>query len=264
MINEKATVIKNEKLATGVYSTVFKTGIAGLCRAGQFVMIGTKSDSRLLRRPISICGADSEAGEIRLVYRVAGYGTEELSRAEKGDSFEILGPSGNGFPVDKAENRERILLIAGGIGAPPLLYLSRALKKAGTERERMTAVLGYRGVNAGIFLNKEFEEYAEVVLSSDDGSTGVHGTVMDAVREKEILPDIIYACGPLRMLKAVKALAAEKGIPAYISLEERMACGVGACLGCTVKTRHTDSHSHVNNARICTEGPVFEAEEVEI
>ncbi len=264
MINEKAVVTENKRLADSVYSTVFRTEAAGICKAGQFVMVGTGSDSRLLKRPISISGADPVSGEIRLVYRTVGYGTTELSLSKEGDTFDILGPAGNGFPVEKAADRQHILLVAGGIGAPPLLYLVRELKKQGIDRDRITAVLGYRGEKYGLFLKDEFENEANVVLSSDDGSVGVHGTVMDAIGEKVTEADMIFACGPLGMLKAVKGYALEKGIPAYISLEEKMACGVGACLGCVVKTAGVDSHSHVNNARICTEGPVFEASEVMI
>ena len=264
MIHEKAVVTENRRLAEGVFSTVFRTETARISKAGQFVMVGTGSDSRLLKRPISISGADPLSGELRLVYRTVGYGTTELSLSKEGDAFDILGPAGNGFPVEKASGKKNILLVAGGIGAPPLLYLLRELKKTGAEGDCITAVLGYRGEKYGLFLKDEFEKEAKVIISSDDGSVGVQGTVMDAIREKVTEADLIFACGPLGMLKAVKGYASEKGIPAYISLEEKMACGVGACLGCVVKTAAEDPHSHVNNARICTEGPVFEASEVMI
>ena len=134
----------------------------------------------------------------------------------------------------------------------------------GIEKDKITAVLGYAGMRTGIFLNEEFTKEVRVILSSDDGSVGIRGTVMDALTERELKPDIMYACGPLAMLKAVKEYASERFIPAYISLEEKMACGVGACLGCVVKTKERDDHSKVNNARVCTEGPVFEAGEVEL
>ena len=113
-------------------------------------------------------------------------------------------------------------------------------------------------------MTEELSRYAEVLVATEDGSVGTKGNVMDAVRENKITPDIIYSCGPMPMLKAIKTYAEEADIPAYISLEERMACGVGACLGCVCKTTHKDHQSHVNNARICTDGPVFEAKEVEI
>ncbi len=264
MIQDNALIIENTRLAEGVYSTLFNTKIAVSAAAGQFVMVSTKSDSRLLRRPISICEVDREKETLRLVYRIAGYGTKELSEAKKGEIYDILGPLGNGFPLDKAQDKKNIVLIAGGIGAPPLLSLVRSLKNTGVSRDSVTAVLGYRGMKEGLFLNEEFSKEVSVILSSDDGSIGIRGTVMDALRERDIKADIIYSCGPLPMLKAVKNYAAEKGIPAYISLEEKMACGMGVCLGCMVKTLHTDAHSHVNNARICTEGPVFDVNEVEV
>ncbi|MCM1103713.1 MAG: dihydroorotate dehydrogenase electron transfer subunit [Clostridium sp.] len=124
------------------------------------------------------------------------------------------------------------------------------------------AVLGYR--DSALFLKEEFEDCAAVVVATEDGSAGTKGNIMDAVRENALYADVIYACGPMPMLRAVKQYAAQEGIPAYISLEERMACGVGACLGCVCKTTQTDAHSHVKNARVCTEGPVFLAEDVEI
>ena len=124
------------------------------------------------------------------------------------------------------------------------------------------AFLGYR--NDDTFLSKDFEKVSTVYIASEDGSVGTKGNVIDAIKESQIKPDIIMACGPMPMLRAIKAYAAENGIKAYISLEERMACGVGACLGCVCKTVKKDSHSHVNNTRICTEGPVFNAEEVDI
>ena len=262
MINEKARIIKFERLADQVFSTVFDSRIAEPAYPGQFVMVGTKSDSRLLRRPISICEADREKGTIRLVYRAVGYGTKELSEAKSGDSFDLLGPIGTGFPLDAAQDKKQIILTGGGIGAPPLLQLARALRRTGIGKDSITAVLGYRSMKSGLFLNEEFSAEVNVILSTDDGSVGTSGTVVDALKERDLKPDIIYACGPLPMLKAVKDFAADSFIPAFISLEERMACGMGVCLGCMVKTSGRDSHSHVNNARICTEGPVFNAEEV--
>ena len=112
--------------------------------------------------------------------------------------------------------------------------------------------------------DEDFKKQAPLEVATEDGSVGVKGNVMDVIREKNLKCDVIFACGPMPMLRAIKKYAEENGVAAYISLEERMACGVGACLGCVCKTTHKDSHSHVNNARVCTEGPVFEASEVEI
>ena len=123
-------------------------------------------------------------------------------------------------------------------------------------------VVGYR--DAQLFLEEELSREGKVYVATEDGSKGTKGNVMDAIRENALEADVIYACGPMPMLRAIKKYAEEKQIPAYISLEEHMACGVGACLGCVVKTTKVDHHSHVNNARICTDGPVFEASEVDI
>ncbi len=263
MIREEAEVLSVEKLADGVWRMDLKTGLASLAKPGQFVMVGSHSESHLLMRPISISEIDKKEGILRLVWRTVGYGTNEMAAAKAGDHFTLLGPLGNGFPVQEADNKKHIMLIGGGIGAPPLLGMMKALSEKHSADE-ITAVLGYRGESAGLFLADDFKKYGNVVISSDDGSVGTHGTVIDAIKENALDADIIYSCGPMPMLSAVKKFAAEKGITAWISLEERMACGVGACLGCVVKTKHVDHHSHVNNARICTEGPVFDAEEVEI
>ncbi len=264
MIIEKSIVIEQKRLADNVCSTLLKSRIAESCVPGQFVMVGSGSGAHLLRRPISICVSDREAGTIRLVFRTVGYGTNELSQVREGESVDLMGPLGKGFPTNEAADKECILLVAGGIGAPPLYYLSRHLSEAGIGKERITAVLGYGSADSGLFLCDEFKETAEVIISTEDGSAGVRGTVMDAVKSEDIQPDIIFSCGPYPMLKVVKAYAGNIDIPAFISLEERMACGVGACLGCVAKTVKTDRHSRVKNTRVCTEGPVFDAREVEL
>jgi len=146
------------------------------------------------------------------------------------------------------------VLIGGGIGIPPMLALAKALKKD------VTVVLGYRDSN--LFLKEEFEPYAKVVIATDDGSVGTKGNVIDAIREEELEADTLYACGPMPMLRGVKAYAEEKDILAQVSLEEKMACGIGACLGCVCQSKEKDSHSHVNNKRVCKDGPVFDAREI--
>ena len=276
MIIEKAEITEQKRLADNVFSTVLRTGIAKHSKPGQFVMVGSGSEAHLLRRPISICGADGNKGTLRLVYRRVGYGTGELSEREAGERVDLMGPLGNGFPAERTAERyadqtaektaenSRILLIAGGIGAPPLLFLSGYLRKAGVKREDITAALGYGSALPGLFLREEFEENAQTIIATDDGSAGFKGRVVDAAAGNNLTPDIIFACGPYPMLKAVKEFALKTGAEAYISLEERMACGAGACLGCVTKTLKPDSHSLVNNARVCKEGPVFNACEVEL
>ena len=129
-------------------------------------------------------------------------------------------------------------------------------------KEDIQIVVGYR--NHDLFLKEDLEVYGRVIVATEDGSEGTKGNVMDAIAQNGLHADVIFACGPMPMLRAIKHFAKENGITAYISLEERMACGVGACLGCVCKTTKKDHHSHVNNARICTDGPVFSAEDVDI
>jgi dihydroorotate dehydrogenase electron transfer subunit len=148
--------------------------------------------------------------------------------------------------------------MGGGIGIPPMLGVAKALKG-----EDVHAFMGYR--NKDLFLHDDFLPHCNVYIATEDGSVGVKGNVLDALRASTaIKPDVIMACGPMPMLRAIKKYAEENDIIAYISLEERMACGIGACLGCVCKTVKKDDHSHVNNTRICTEGPVFDAREVDI
>jgi dihydroorotate dehydrogenase electron transfer subunit len=205
----------------------------------------------MLPRPISICEVREETGALRLVYRVAGKGTEEFSRLKEGNSIDIMGPLGNGFPLQG----KKAILIGGGIGIPPMLELAKRLSC------EKYIVLGYRD---STFLEEEFQPYGEVFTATEDGSKGVKGNVLDAIRENGLEADIIYACGPTPMLRGVKAYAKEQGIECFLSLEERMACGIGACLACICKTGKKDHHTNVNNTRICKEGPVFSGEEIEL
>lgn len=251
-----AAVISQKQLAPGIFDMWLSTELAAGAVCGQFVAVYPKDKSTILPRPISICEVNEEKSALRLVYRTAGAGTAEFSGYKEGDTVEILGILGNGFPVEKAEKGMTAFLMGGGIGVPPIVQLAKELdcdKKI---------IVGYRDNDC--FLKEDLEKYGDVVIASEDGSVGTKGNVMDAIRENALKADIIYACGPMPMLRAIKKYAEEAGIDAYISLEERMACGVGACLGCVCKTKEVDHHSHVNNARICTDGPVFEAKDVEI
>lgn len=187
---------------------------------------------------------------LRIVYRVQGKGTEEFSKMRTGGNVDIVGPLGNGFPLKE----KKAFLIGGGIGIPPLLQLARELK---CEKQ---FILGFQD---SLFLQEEFRRLGNPYVATEDGSYGTEGNVMDAIRENGLDAEIIYACGPIPMLRAVKAYAKERNIECWISLEERMACGIGACLGCVCESKERDGHTNVNNKRICKEGPVFRAEEVE-
>ena len=229
-------------------------------KPGQFAGLYPAGGDMLLMRPISICRWDSSRGSLRFVYRAGGRGTRSFTSLQPGDQIDVLGILGNGYDTEAMLGR-RVLLLGGGIGVPPMLELAAALK-SGSADTKVTAVLGYR--NRELFLKEEMEEFADVYIATEDGSVGTRGNVLDAVREKGIEADVICACGPMPMLRAVSRYAGEKGISAFLSLEERMACGVGVCLGCVAKTRKVDDHSKVHNARVCVEGPVFAAEDVDL
>lgn len=256
---EIVTVLSQRSLGNDIYDLVLQTkDIARAAKAGQFVSVYSNDKSKLLPRPISLCGIDREKGTLRLVYRVTGQGTgtEEFSRLKEGDTVKLLGPLGNGFTV---ESGKKAFLIGGGIGVPPMLQLAKEMRAAG---ENLQVVMGYR--NADTFLLDEFEAVAETFVATEDGSLGTKGNVIDAIKNEKLNADVIYACGPTPMLRALKNYAEENNMVCYISMEERMACGIGACLACVCKSRDKDAHSNVNNKRICKEGPVFNAKEVEL
>ncbi len=252
---QTAVVISQREIAPDIYDMWLETALAREAGPGQFLGIYPKDKSTLLPRPISICEINEQIGALRLVYRVAGAGTREFCGYEAGDSVSVLGVLGNGFPLEQGMGK-KVFLMGGGIGVPPILELAKRL-----EGDKQI-ILGYR--DQKLFLKDDLKQNGRVYVATEDGTVGTRGNVMDAIRENGLEAEVIFACGPMPMLRAIKAYAAKKGIPAYISLEEHMACGVGACLGCVVKTKEIDGHSHVDNARICTEGPVFEAAEVEI
>jgi dihydroorotate dehydrogenase electron transfer subunit len=256
---ESAVVLQQTCIAPNIYDMWIDTQLAQEAKPGQFINIYPKNPSTLLPRPISICEADRENNRLRVVYRIAGKGTTEFSGYQKGETIEIMGTLGNGFPLAQAKNKT-CFLMGGGIGIPPMLQLAKELKAMGDCEVNIIA--GYR--DAQLFLADDFAQYGRLYLATEDGSAGSRGNVMNAIEENGLQADVIYACGPMPMLRAIKQYAAENKMEAYISLEERMACGVGACLGCVCRTTQKDHHSHVNNARICTDGPVFEAKEVEI
>lgn len=254
---ETAVVYRQQEIAAGIYDMWINTSLVSQARPGQFISVYTQDKSALLPRPISICETDTVNSRLRIVYRVVGKGTDEFSHYGEGHPIDVLGTLGNGFPLEKAEGK-RVFLMGGGIGIPPMLALAKEIKGAAS----VDIIVGYR--DNQLFLKEDLEKYAPVHVATEDGSAGTKGNVMNVIGAGGLEADVIFACGPMPMLRAIKQYAAEKGIDAYISLEERMACGVGACLGCVVKTKEIDHHSHVNNARICTDGPVYAAEDVEI
>ena len=247
---EKVTVLSQEQIAEHIFSMWIHTKAAIKAKPGQFISMYTNDGSKLLPRPISICEIDKVNSRLRVVYRVTAEhtGTEQFSKMKAGDTLSILGPLGNGFPLEKG-NEKNTLLIGGGIGIPPILELAKQLNAT------KYITVGYR--NEQTFLLNELEANGAVMIATEDGSIGTKGNVMDAIQANELDVSIIYACGPTPMLRAIKKYAEENEIECYLSLEERMACGIGACLGCVIPTVEKDSYSNVHNKRCCKEGPVF-------
>lgn len=254
-----ATVFRQDIIADGIFDMWLETELAKDAHPGQFISIYPHDSATILPRPISICEVNEEKTMLRVVYRRARKGTTEFSGYHAGTQVQILGVLGNGFPVEQAEGK-RVFLIGGGIGIPPMLQTAKQIKAEG-KAANLSIIVGYRNE---LFLYDDLRKQGDVYVATEDGSTGSKGTVIDAIGENALEGDILYACGPMPMLRALKAYAEEHQMEAYISLEERMACGVGACLGCVCKTKEVDAHSHVHNARICTDGPVYDAKEVEI
>lgn len=235
MKREILSVISCRDLNAGVYELVL-SGASDM-RAGQFVELSVPGF--YLRRPISV--ADSADGVLTLLVKEAGEGTKKLRTVKSGDTVDALTDLGNGFDL----NAEKPLLVGGGIGCAPLYKLAKDFAAAGV---RATAVLGFRNA-AEVYYAEEFARFCDVVIATDDGSAGVRGNAVSAAEGIDF--DRFYACGPQVMLRA----AAQKLRHGQVSLEARMGCGFGACMGCSIKTTK-------GYARVCKEGPVFEAEEV--
>ncbi|HIZ93094.1 dihydroorotate dehydrogenase electron transfer subunit [Flavonifractor sp. An112] len=254
-IEQICTIVEAAKLNEYAYSFTLEVGDMvkkeGLM-AGQFLHIAC-GEGLLLRRPISVCMVqeDEPQDTARVVFEVRGEGTKWLAQRQVGDKVNVLGPLGNGFTVTP---NDRLLLVGGGIGVPPLLG------QAAFTAKNSTAILGFRSADRAMLV-EDYRDYCEAVyLCSDDGSLGRHGFVdaqLKDILEKDKNFTAVLACGPKPMLKNVAKVAAEYGVPCQVSLEERMACGVGACLGCAVQMADgTMKH-------VCKDGPVFDAKEVD-
>lgn len=228
-----ARLLSARELIPGIYDfNVYCPELAAKAVPGQFAQILVPGHT--LRRPISICGIDQEAGALRFVFQVRGSGTEALSRFKPGDMIDILAPLGKGFPIDKTK---RTLLMGGGIGVPPLLAVAKELG------DNAVAVLGFRSKEL-VILEEDFKAAgAKVLIATDDGSYGYHGLVTELCANEDF--DVLMACGPGPMLRGAKALAESRGAEGWLSLEQRMACGVGACLGCAVTLMDEDRKSVV-------------------
>lgn len=239
--SRQCKLLAARELSPGIFDfTVSCPELAALAVPGQFAQILVPGHT--LRRPISICSIGRET--LRFVFQVRGEGTEKLSRYRPGDDIDILAPLGKGFPIDP---NKRTLLVGGGIGVPPLLGVAEALGG------NAVAVLGFRSRGL-VILEEDFKNTgAKVLIATDDGSYGYHGLVTDLAAGEDF--QVLMACGPGPMLRGAGALAGERGVPGYLSLEQRMACGVGACLGCAVAL--TDGEGREYFGHVCKDGPVF-------
>ena len=236
-------VLSNEQLTSTVYRMVVSGDASALTRPGQFVNF--KIDGLYLRRPISVCDYDTNAGTITLIYKVVGAGTQKLADAKEGDQFDLLVGLGNGYDVSTAGDAP--VLIGGGVGIPPLFGLCKALRAQG---KRVQVILGFNTKDE-IFYEDEFKALgAQVFVTTVDGSYGTKGFVTSVL--DELSYTYFYTCGPMPMFKAVNAASTTSG---QFSFEERMGCGFGACMGCSCKTKY-------KNKRICKDGPVLEKEEI--
>ena len=253
-VERKCKIVEKTMMGDAIYMVLEAGDMvrASFKNPGQFVHIKC-GDAQLLRRPISVCccQVDEPSDLITIVFEVRGEGTEWLANREVGDELDVLGLAGNGFPMEK---NGRYLVVGGGIGVPPMLGCAQFI--AG----KATAVLGFRSKDKIILMDRFEETCTKVLLATDDGSAGHHGFV-DALVRQELAQDANYdgvlACGPKPMLRSVARVAEEYGVPCLVSMEERMGCGVGACLVCACDMAD-GSRKHV-----CKDGPVFDSKEVD-
>lgn len=264
---ESLEVVSNQEIAAGVHALVLRRPGPGPAPApGTFldllpVLPASAGGAPVLRRPISIADATDDGRELTVILRMVGAGTGALCALPVGAGVDSLGPLGRGFDISGLVAGDRALLVGGGVGVPPLHLLARRLAERGVA---VQARLGFRDAD-DVFWTAEFARLGEVLVSTDDGSAGVRGTVADLEAQPRAAafgPDAVFACGPAPMLRHVQSrfgrVGSGRGLPTQLSLEERMACGVGACYACMVPDAADPGHQH----RICFDGPVFDAREV--
>lgn len=230
--------------------TLYNEHISETAKPGQFLHISVPGHT--LRRPISIAHVDKRAKKVKILFKIIGSGTKKLASFQQGERLDVLGPNGSGFPIENIEPEASVLLVGGGIGVPPLYFLARELKEKNVS---LQIILGFQAKEY-MFYEREFQELGTTFIVTNDGSYGEKGLVTDLF--ERLAPfSRYYSCGPLPMLKAVKnELISKEG---YLSFEERMGCGVGACYACVVPTFDETGYK-----KICSDGPVFKANEVNL
>ncbi len=244
-------ILSNKQLSQGIYALDLTGDFDyGKVQPGQFVnVLIAEGKCHPLRRPLSIAACDAAVCRLTLIYRVVGAGTKWLSEQRAGTALDVLGPLGNGFPLHLASGR--LLAVGGGVGIPPLYQLVKELAARGLPTD---IILGFKSAEEAFWL-REFSKFGPIRVCTEDGSLGEKGSVITALKPEQDW-SALYACGPKSMLRALKLHFADQGLPGYVSLEERMACGIGACQGCVCET--TDG----GTKRVCRDGPVFPWEEV--
>ena len=244
------TITENRKLTPTTWLMKLAGDVSAITAPGQFINI--KLDGHFLRRPISVC--DREEGSVTIIYKVLGHGTEEMTGMAEGEKLDVLTGLGNGYDLNDAG--ERPLLIGGGVGIPPLYLAAKKLREAGRD---VTVILGFNSSDEIYFVDEFRETGARVEVATADGSEGTRGFVTDAFRVLTNAGEtysFFYTCGPGPMLKAVyDRVYVKAGVSGQMSFEERMGCGFGACMGCSIKTKN-------GNKRICKDGPVLRTEEI--
>lgn len=247
MYLEKAKIIKNEEISENRYLMILEVeNSASHSKAGQFFMIKPKDSSLILRRPISLHNSDKDNGILEFYYEVKGKGTKDFATLKDGDMIEIQGPLGNGFNTSITD--KTVVVVGGGMGIAPLKYLLKELKN----RNRVIFIAGGRDKEAVKILESMDLDGVESYITTDDGSVGKKGSVISELEDilKREKVDEIKSCGPEKMMELVSELAHKNSIDCEISLEERMACGVKACVGCSIKTLD-------GMKKVCYDGPVF-------
>ncbi|MEW6556922.1 MAG: dihydroorotate dehydrogenase electron transfer subunit [Elusimicrobiota bacterium] len=249
--------------------TFYSPEIAHSAKPGQFVMIKIDNEKTFLRRPFSICGVNKKTFDI--VFKVVGCGTEVLSRCQVGDSLSIIGPLGNCFPSHILHLTSPISLVAGGTGIASLLFLAKHLSTYSLIHISTAVFIGAK-TKKEILFKKEFKKLGcKLFISTDDGTLGKKGLISDVFANHlttyppNHLSTAVYACGSKPMLKQIAEISKKYKLKCYISLEEKMACGIGACMGCVIKTIKNEKLKMKNNyeyKRVCKDGPIFDAEQI--
>ncbi|WP_438823975.1 dihydroorotate dehydrogenase electron transfer subunit [Bacillus sp. JJ1773] len=253
---ELCQVVSQQEIAERIFELTLKGELVNeMNEPGQFVHLKISEQfDPLLRRPISISAINKDEKEFTMIYRAEGKGTIILSEKKPGDTVDVLGPLGHGFPLEEASAGETALLVGGGIGVPPLFELSKQLVKKGV---KVIHVLGFQSSNV-VFYDEQFTQLGETYAATVDGSYGRKGFVTNVIEDDKINFDILYSCGPTPMLKALEQAYKHKKV--YLSLEERMGCGIGACFACVCHTG--EDPTGYTYKKVCSDGPVFKAGEV--